>query len=128
MAEIMPGEGIGLWDARELAKSLDGLTAPQFHVIRRENWGFTKNEWLALNEIPSDAVGRIWTVQEFDATLTSLSAMYGKNRVRKLPRIPTQISTLPISQQQARPIDGSTFADVLEQNKFRGQESMEQGY
>ena len=66
MAEVIPSADMGLWDARELAKVLDGLTAPQFQVIRRENWGFTKNEWLAINEIPSEAVGRIWTVQEFD--------------------------------------------------------------
>ena len=66
VAEITPGTEMGLWDARELAQALDGLTAPQFRVIRQENWGFTKNEWLAINEIPSAAVGRIWTVQEFD--------------------------------------------------------------
>jgi len=66
VAEITPSAETSLWDARELAKYLDRLTLPQFQVIRRENWGFTKDEWLVINEIPSEAVGRIWTVQEFE--------------------------------------------------------------
>jgi len=56
-------------------------------------------------------------------TLTRLLATYGKKRARKLPRIPPQI---PISQQQAGPTDGSSLADVSEQNKFQDHESMEQ--
>lgn len=73
MAEVNPALAKGrmnLWDARALARDLDARTAAEFNVVRAENWRFTRGEWLTMNEIPGEAVGRVWSVRELGSRFT----------------------------------------------------------
>lgn len=66
---------MNLWDARALAAEVDRLTIPQCKVVKTGNWRFTENEWLAINEIPTEAVVRLWDVSSFEMALVAAPAV-----------------------------------------------------